>query len=133
MGAITARELGRRTAEMLDEVERTRRPMVLFRNGRPVAALVALDEDKLGDYILANAPAFVASLNQADEEARRGRLRPLAEVLDELKASFEQRRAWDTVDGDPVVGGGRGQPAAGFPLTPPSAPGDEPPERARVG
>lgn len=118
MGAITARELGRRTAEMLDEVERTRRPVVLFRNGRPVAALVALDEDKLGDYILANAPAFVASLDQADEDARRGRLRPVAEVLAEVVATFDRRRAWEGVDGGPRVGddlGGRDGPVADFP------------------
>jgi prevent-host-death family protein len=126
VAAITARELGRRTAEMLDEVERTRRPMVLFRNGRPVAALVALDEDKLGGYILANAPGFVASLDEADEDARQGRLRPVAEVLAEVVATFDQRRAWEGVDG--------GQPPGDdLPQAKPSASGDEAPHGTTAG
>jgi hypothetical protein len=101
--------------------------MLVFRKGRPVAALVALDEDKLGDYVLANAPAFVASLGQADEDARRGRLRPVAEVFDELVATFDRRRAWEGGDAGPGAGdrvGGRVRPAAGFPQPPPLAPGD---------
>jgi antitoxin (DNA-binding transcriptional repressor) of toxin-antitoxin stability system len=124
--------LGRLTAEMLDEVQRTRRPMLVFRNGRPVAALVALDEDKLGDYILANAPPFVASLDEADEDARRGRLRPVSEVLAEVVATFDQRRAWESADGSPSLGdrvSSHGQPAAGFP----EAPSDEPSKGANLG
>jgi prevent-host-death family protein len=85
MGAVKATDLARQTAAMLDEVERTRRPILVFRNGRPVAALVALDQDKLGDYILANAPPFVASLDQTDDDARHGRLRATSEVLRELE------------------------------------------------
>ncbi len=86
MGTVNARDLARQTADILDEVERTRRPMLVFRNGKPVAALVAIDEDGLEDYILANAPAFVGSLRRADRDARAGRLRPAHEVLDELEA-----------------------------------------------
>ena len=85
VAAVSARDLARQTAEMLDELERTRRPILVFRNGRPVAALVAIDEDKLADFTLANAPAFVASLDQADEDARRGRLRRTTEVFEELE------------------------------------------------
>ena len=90
MGTVNARDLGRQTADVLDEVERTRRPMLVLRNGKPVAALVALDEDALDDYILANAPEFVASLRQADKDARAGRLRPADEVLDELEAKGDE-------------------------------------------
>jgi antitoxin (DNA-binding transcriptional repressor) of toxin-antitoxin stability system len=81
VAAVTASDLARQTAEMLDELERTRRPILVFRNGRAVAALVAIDRDKLGDFTLANAPAFVASLDQADEDARNGRLRRTTEVF----------------------------------------------------
>ncbi|TMF12972.1 MAG: type II toxin-antitoxin system Phd/YefM family antitoxin [Chloroflexi bacterium] len=85
MASVRAIDLARQTAEMLDQVERTRRPILVFRNGRPVAALVAVDKDKLGDYVLANAPAFVASLDETDDDGRHGRLRPSAEVLKELE------------------------------------------------
>jgi prevent-host-death family protein len=85
MTPVRATDLARQTAEMVDQVERTRRPILVFRNGRPVAALVALDQDKLGDYILANAPSFVASLDQTDDDGRHGRLCPTAAVLNELQ------------------------------------------------
>ena len=38
------------------------------------------------DQILANAPQFVASLRQADRDARAGCLRPAGHVFDELEA-----------------------------------------------
>lgn len=128
VGAVTARDLGRRTAKMLDQVERTRRPILIFRSGRPVAALVALDEDDVEGFRLANSPPVVGAPDPVAEETRRGRQRSLAEVFVELAASFEQRRAWDTVDSDPVVGdspGSSAQAAAGSAPASPSAPGGE--------
>ncbi|MHB8717935.1 MAG: type II toxin-antitoxin system prevent-host-death family antitoxin [Candidatus Dormibacteria bacterium] len=85
MGSVNARDLARQTATILDEVERTRRPMLVFRNGKPVAALVALDEDGLEDYVLANAPEFAASFRRADQDARAGRLRTVADVFADLE------------------------------------------------
>jgi antitoxin (DNA-binding transcriptional repressor) of toxin-antitoxin stability system len=67
--------------------------MLVLRNGKPVAALVALDRHALEDYILANAPEFVASLRQADRDARAGRLRPAEGVLNEREAKNGQGRS----------------------------------------
>ena len=90
MGTVNARDLARQTSDVLDEVERTRRPMLVLRNGKPAAALVALDEDALEDYLLANAPEFVGSLRQADKDVRAGRLRLAKDVLNELEARDSQ-------------------------------------------
>lgn len=57
----------------------------LTRHGRPVAKVSPVDEDDLIDYVLANAPEYVADMAEAEERFARGeRGRPLAEILDEL-------------------------------------------------
>jgi len=78
------RELQRRSSEIVDELERSRRPALVTRHGKPVAVLSPIDEDALEDFILANAPEYVASMAEADEDGRRGRARPLADVVAEL-------------------------------------------------
>lgn len=46
-----------------------------------------IDEEQLYDYVLANAPEYVADMRRTDEEIARGELgRLLAEVLAELDA-----------------------------------------------
>ena len=78
------RELQRRSSEIVDELERSRRPALVTRHGKPVAVLSPIDEDALEDFILANAPEYVASMAEADDEARNGRTRSLADVVAEL-------------------------------------------------
>lgn len=46
--------------------------------------LSPIDMDALEDFILANAPEYVASMAEADEDAREGRTRPLADIVAEL-------------------------------------------------
>ena len=43
------------------------------------------DPEEFEDYVLANAPEFVASLSQADQDLREGRTRTAAEVFAELE------------------------------------------------
>ncbi len=81
------RELQRRSSEIVDELERSRRPALVTRHGKPVAVLSPIDDDALEDHILANAPEFVASMTEADEDGRAGRTRPLADVVAELEAA----------------------------------------------
>jgi prevent-host-death family protein len=78
------RELQRRSSEIVAELERSRRPALVTRHGKPVAVLSAIDEDALEDFILANAPEYVASMVEAEEDAREGRTRPLADIVAEL-------------------------------------------------
>ena len=52
MPAVTVRELARNTAAVIHQVEEHRRPSLITRNGRPVAALVPVDETMLEEWLL---------------------------------------------------------------------------------
>lgn len=84
MSTVSARDLGRRTADVLDEVERTGRPALVIRNGRPVAALVPVDEADLEDFILATAPEYLAAMTAADEALAIGHTRDAADLFGQL-------------------------------------------------
>jgi prevent-host-death family protein len=85
MPTIGIRELSNNTSSVVEEVSRSGRPMLVTKNGKPVAALVAVDEDALLDYVLATSPEYVRSINLAQSEIAQGdRGRDLEEVLAEL-------------------------------------------------
>ena len=87
MPTIGIRELSNNTSSVVEEVSRSGRPMLVTKNGKPVAALVAVDEDALLDYVLATSPEYVRSINLAQSEIAQGdRGRDLEEVLAELDA-----------------------------------------------
>jgi prevent-host-death family protein len=92
MAAVNVRELARNTSKVIDEVERLKRPAIITRSGRPVAAVVPIDFDALEDWILANAPVFVEGMRQAEEEFRRGE----TISMDELFARIERKAATKT-------------------------------------
>ena len=87
MASVNVRELARNTSKVIDEVERLKRPAIIIRSGRPVAAVVPIDFDALEDWILANAPEFVEGMQQAEEEFRRGE----TISMDELFARIERK------------------------------------------
>jgi len=85
MPSVTVRDLQRNPAGVLRELEENRRPTFVTRRGRPIAVLMPVDEDQLYDFVLANAPEYVAGMRAADEEVARGELgRSLEDVLAEL-------------------------------------------------
>jgi len=87
MTTIGIRELANHASAVVDEVNRTGRPTLVTKNGRPVAVLAAIDEEELLDHVLANAPEYVRTMRTAGREIARGtRGRPLEEVLGELEA-----------------------------------------------
>lgn len=87
MPTIGIRELSNNTSSVVEEVSRSGRPMLVTKNGKPVAALVAVDEEALLDYVLATSPDYVRSINLAQSEISQGdRGRDLEEVLAELNA-----------------------------------------------
>jgi len=92
MAAVNVRELARNTSKVIDDVERLKRPAIITRSGRPVAAVVPIDFEALEDWILANAPEFVEGMRQADEEFRRGE----TISMDELFARIERKSATET-------------------------------------
>ena len=66
MATVTLRELARNTATVLQELETTRRPALVTRNGRPVAALVPIDETALEDWLLEHASVYTREVAAGD-------------------------------------------------------------------
>ena len=80
------REFARQVSRHVERVEKTGRPLVLTRHGKPVAAVIALDAETLEDFVLAHAPDLAASLRDANRELARGETSTLDETLTELDA-----------------------------------------------
>ncbi len=72
MATVTIRELGRQVSGVVNEVRTTGRPTFVTHRGTPVAVLLPLDTEQLEDFVLANAPEYVASMSDADEAIERG-------------------------------------------------------------
>jgi prevent-host-death family protein len=72
MATVTIRELGRQVSGVVNEVRTTGRPTFVTHRGTPVAVLLPLDAEQLEDFVLANAPEYVASMRAADEAIERG-------------------------------------------------------------
>ena len=70
--SVGIRELARQASQVVEQVASSGRPTLITRNGKPVAALIPIDEEALEDWILANAPEFVANMREADAEVARG-------------------------------------------------------------
>jgi prevent-host-death family protein len=79
--AITVRELAHRTREVLRQVERDRRKILVTSNGRPVAALVPIDEEELLDRAL---EALIPSEEQVSKEIVEGKTKSLSDIVEEL-------------------------------------------------
>ena len=84
MTTVGIRDLGRNPSEVVDEVSKTGRPAFITRNGRPVAVMLPISEDDLEDYVLANAPSFVRSRDQADRDFADHRTRSLRDALADM-------------------------------------------------
>ena len=89
MATITLRELARNTATVLQELETSRRPALVTRNGRPVAALVPIDETALEDWLLEHASVYTREVAAADPGLGADRF-----------SSVEWQEALVTPDGD---------------------------------
>ena len=81
MSAVNIRELARRTSRVVDAVHRSRRAALVTRGGRPIVAIIPLDEDALDDWILTNNAPFVASLREANADLRRHRALSLDDFI----------------------------------------------------
>lgn len=85
-------------SELVDEVHTTHEEVVVTRNGRPVAVVIAFDElDAIRETmeILSN-PAMMAQIRETEEAYDRGEYaQPVAkeDLLGEIRAAAEARRA----------------------------------------
>lgn len=73
MPVVNVRKLARQTSRVISSVQTTKRPTLVTRAGRPVAAVVPVDPDLLEDWILANAPEFTQAMAEGDRELRQGK------------------------------------------------------------
>jgi prevent-host-death family protein len=81
MPVVGIRELARNASAIIRDVRETKRPAVVTDRGKPVGVIYPFDEEDLEDYILANAPEYVARREQADREIAEGKAIPLEELL----------------------------------------------------
>lgn len=93
MPTIGVRDLQRNPGRVLDELARSGRPAFVTRHGQPAAVLLPVDADALEDYVLANAPEYVAGMQEADEDGREGRARSAADVIAEIEAEDPAKRS----------------------------------------
>ena len=83
--AVSVRHLADHTSRVVRTVEETGKATFITKRGRPVAVLAPIDADGLLDHILANAPEYVASMRQADDELTSGHTKSLSTVLAEME------------------------------------------------
>jgi prevent-host-death family protein len=87
MATVSIRELGRQVSGVVNEVRTTGRPAFVTHRGTPVAVLMPLDAEQLEDYVLANAPEYVASMRTTDEAIEQGGPGiPLGDAIAEFEA-----------------------------------------------
>lgn len=93
MPIIGIREFSGKVSKYIDGVERSGKPVIITRHGRPTVAMLRVDGDRLQALAVAAAPRLVEDLEQADADLAAGRSRSLDDLLaelDEEAASAEQ-------------------------------------------
>lgn len=109
MPVIGLRELSRKTGATVEQLEATGEPIIITKQGHPIAALVAVDRDRLQDLVLATAPEFVRSTKEADDALAAGITRPMSEVLADMADREAASGAADATS-DPARGTDGGIP-----------------------
>ncbi|RAN74869.1 hypothetical protein B5P43_27730 [Bacillus sp. SRB_336] len=100
MATITVRELARHAKEVFDELETSRTPLVITRNGLPVAALVSIDQQEAEAYLIASAPELIGNRKNAEAAILEGRTIPLAVALLEFENESEGPTAGEPEQAD---------------------------------
>ena len=69
---VSIRDLSRNPSAVVDEVVRSGRPALVTRHGKPIVALVRIEQDKLEDWLLATVadPPIGVSLEESPETLR---------------------------------------------------------------
>lgn len=80
MAIIGIRELNRDTRGVIERLLESREPVVLTRQGTPIATIHPLDQQRVNDLVISSASEFVGSVRQAEREFAAGETVPLAEA-----------------------------------------------------
>jgi prevent-host-death family protein len=86
MPVVGIRQLARNASSIIHNVTKTGMPTVVTDRGKPVGVIYPFDEEDLEDYILANAPEYVARRERADRDIAEGKTFSLADGLARLEA-----------------------------------------------
>jgi prevent-host-death family protein len=92
MSFVGVRELSRGISKTLDKLQRDREPVIITNHGRPVAALVAVDQHNLEDLVLAATPEAARRREAADDAIAAGRGIRLGDIPGEdadVEGSFD--------------------------------------------
>jgi prevent-host-death family protein len=83
-------ELNQQGSKILAQLEEDGEPVVITKQGRPIAVLSALEGEQVRDLTLSLAPAFVERRRRAEEDLRAGRTRSVSEAREELERELEE-------------------------------------------
>ncbi len=90
MSSISLRDLSRKAGRVISEVSRTRRPALVTSRGKLVAAVVPVDDEAVADWVLANAPEFVASMAEAEDDLAAGRIVTIDDAFAALETEADE-------------------------------------------
>ncbi len=78
-----------KTADLLDQINDTRRPVIITQNGEPRAVL----QDPKSYEEMRNALALLKLLAQGEEDIRKGNIRQQEEVFGGLERQLREQRS----------------------------------------
>lgn len=114
MAIVKMRELLRKPKEVFEQLESTREPVLLTRDGHAVAALFPVDSEQAEKIAMAALPEFVDSRSRAENARSEGRTSSATEFL----ADFQSRHGTGGTEPpltpvrDPVAAEAKKAPAA---------------------
>lgn len=89
MSTVGIRDLAKHASAIVSDMERSKKPMLVTRRGRPVAYMLPVDSEEFADFVLAHAPEFVEGMAAADAELAAGETVSLDDVRTELESAAD--------------------------------------------
>jgi prevent-host-death family protein len=86
MALVGIRDLNRDTKGVIETLEETREPVILTRRGKPIAAIMPLDQRGINDLVISTAPEFVDSRRRAEQQFEAGETRSLDDAMGQIRA-----------------------------------------------
>jgi antitoxin (DNA-binding transcriptional repressor) of toxin-antitoxin stability system len=104
MAICGIRELNQNTKQVIETLVETREPVILTRQGQPIATIMPLDQSRLNDLVISTAPDLVHTMRTAERELDAGETRSFDEAVAEVEA---RHAATDASSGgqEPAEGG----------------------------
>lgn len=87
MSTVGIRDLAKHASAIINDIEKSQKPTLVTRRGRPVVYMLPVDSEEFEDFVLAHAPQFVEGMATADAELAARETVSLADVRAELESS----------------------------------------------